>query len=307
MQLRAVLLAALASCTAADAGVDHSTPYDCTGLPPTSAPGPRDPALETWHGLATAHERDLAWLLDVQVAASTALPHMSVEDRVRVQHELLVVGHELDGIRRSGAHRELANAVAADVTSLALKIAPTAAQLDALGASAHPRVAAILGDDIAERATRTCGTGNLVHVRYSGGLLAYRPLRAGSTRALVAQLVAIDTDGKAHITPLVDGMELRLGERVDAPACVVRSGGDGVLRPVAYAAIEEHGPFVRKQGSGLGCINCHATENAMAARDLTTALELHEVDAARDGQVERLASGTWAVMAQSIAVDTTYP
>jgi len=49
---------------------------------------------------------------------------------------------------------------------------------------------------------------------------------------------------------------------------------------------------VRRTGDGIGCVGCHYGENTMNARDLT-ADEARTIDIARDGQVERLASGVW--------------
>src|SRR5439155_9557253 len=137
---------------------------------------------------------------------------------VRIQYELLRVAERLDDTRWAGdAPDARVEQAQRSVMSRVRAVAPTPEQLDALGTSSHPDVEAILGSDITERATKTCTTGNLKHVTEYKGLLAFRPLRAGTTRALVAQLVAYDTNGAPHITPVVDGMELRLGNETSSP------------------------------------------------------------------------------------------
>ena len=217
-----------------------------------------------------------------------------VADRVRVQHELLRVAQYLayagDAVQLAPAYLESL------VMQQVRAVAPTAAELAALGASRHPRVEGVLGGELTDRATRSCVAGRLVHVAAFHGLLAFRPLRAGSTRALVAELVAFDTDGAPHITPLVDGMELRLGDDTAAPACVVHADSDGALRPVPHDEIEDRPPFVAREGTGVGCKHCHRDANTMNARDLLVD-EVAGIDRGRDAQVRELALQTWAMLA----------
>lgn len=295
MHRTSLLFLALTACTvpAADAG-GSDTPYDCTGVPSFGATDGQNPAIERWHAHAHARVTDAAWLASVRDELAVKLPAaMTVTERVRLQHELLEVAKKLDDQRRWGNARTLADNALTRVMALARAIAPTAEQLRELGSSHHPHLQSVLGNEIVERATRQCGSGNLVHVRKAGGLLAYRPLRAGTTRALVAELVAFDDTGEAHLTPLVDGIELRLGNEQTSAACVVRPGADGLLRPVPFEQLEEHGPFVVKTGvNQVGCNGCHFSPDAMNARDLTFA-ETIQIDAQRDGQVERLAKDRW--------------
>ena len=294
------LLALLAGCSvpSAEAGSDSvkSTAYSCAGIASAHQVADVDPdVVGPWRAFARDPILDGTWVARVRAQTNVRLPVLGTEARVRLQHELLIVAERLDRRRRDHPEwKAWANAHAA-VVDLIQRVAPRADELVALGDGAHPRVASILGPTagITERATRTCAGGNSVHAAHAGGKLAYRPLRAGDTRALVAQIVAFDADGNPHITPLVDGIELRLGDSTSAPACVVEAGADGVLRPVALAELHAHPPFVVRTGDGVGCVGCHRNANAMGARDIAGA-ELVKVDSARDAQVQALATGLWS-------------
>jgi hypothetical protein len=123
-------------------------------------------------------------------------------------------------------------------------------------------------------------------------------------RALVAQLVAFDPAGAPHVTPLVDGIELRLGDAVSSPACVIHAGDDGTLWTATHASLEEHPPFVTRRGNGVGCVRCHQDGNAMNARDLTAA-ETTKIDVLRDHQVDELARAMWAQLSERLPAAVT--
>jgi hypothetical protein len=290
-----LLVLALAACSSAQAESDRPnfTPYSCDGI----AAGPQyatvDPTVVApWRALLEDHRTDDLWVRRVHVLALTRLPTtLGIDERVRLQHVLLGIARRTDVARRQ-PDAAAAKAAHGAVMSLIRATAPTAGELATLGEGVHPEVEPILGLSITERATKTCAGGNSIHVRKSDGLLAFRPLRSGTTRALVAQIVAFDTDGHPHVTPLVEGMELRLGNELSSPACVIQSRPDGTLYPAAHAEIEEHAPFVHRQGEGVSCVNCHYQPNAMNARDLT-ADEARTIDIARTDQVERLADDVW--------------
>jgi len=199
----------------------------------------------------------------------------------------------------SGDAAPIARVARLAIIALVRATAPTADELAALGDGAQPRVMPILGPagGITQRATQSCGSGNSIHVFYNDGLLAFRPLRAGTTRALVAQLVAFDRDGHAHVTPLVESIELRLGDSETAPACVVEAGDDGALRPAQLGALHARPPFVVRADDGVACSNCHTGANTMQARDIAGD-ELARIDAARTQQVDRLAVGLWRRLEQ---------
>ena len=295
MSKLSLLALALAACSSAHAETDpvRSTPYSCDGIGVGHQVATVEPAIVTpWRALLAEHETDAAWVRRAHVLAVSRLPvALGTDERVRLQHELIEVTRRLDGLRREPKAFE-ARAAHGAVVALIKRTAPTVAELAALGNGNDPDVSAVLGIDITERATKTCAGGNSIHVRKNDGLLAFRPLRSGTTRALVAQLVAFDTEGHPHITPLVDGMELRLGNEMNSPACVIQSRPDGTLYPAQHAQIEEHGPFVHRQGAGVGCLNCHYDANAMNARDLAVD-EVATIDIARNRQVEELADREW--------------
>jgi hypothetical protein len=293
-----VALAIAAPSTRASA---DSTPYDCSALHVAAVPsGGGARAIAAWRELAEARELDAGWAMRVFVDALATPPDLSVEARVRVQHQLVAIAKRLVG--RDEPTTAFALGV---VVGLVRASAPTAAELAALGDPASPRVAAVLGprDAIAQRATNTCGEGNSIHAHRFQGEFAFRPLRVGTTHALVAQLVAFDRDGVPHATPLVEQIELRLGDDVDAPACVVAARDDGALRAMPFDELHEHRPFVVRAGDGserLTCGGCHTSPDAMGARDIAGD-ELARVDALRGRQLERLATQRWQTIAQVLA------
>jgi hypothetical protein len=124
-------------------------------------------------------------------------------------------------------------------------------------------------------------------------LLAFRPLRAGTTRALVSQLVAFDRDGGVHVTPIVETMEMRLGDGAAAPACIVRATDSGTLQPQSFADLDEHPPFIAKAGKGLTCNSCHVDAKSVGARDISGD-EVTRIDALRTGQVTTMATHLWS-------------
>jgi hypothetical protein len=201
--------------------------------------------------------------------------------------------------------RPLYQAVHQSLMHRILALAPPKEDFAQLGAASRPHLQAILGPEsgIIERATRTCGSGNSVHASRFGGTLAFRPLRNETTRALVAQIVAFDNEGIPHITPLVEGIELRRGFTAEAPACVVQARPDGTLRVAAHREIEEHLPFVEKHGGGMTCNRCHRTAKDVGARDLSVQ-EVIAVDRLRDAQVDGLANQLWKRLEYKINWET---
>ena len=247
-----------------------------------------------WRGLVDAKHGDPAFATGAIALATVRIPVFGTEEQVRLQHQLLRAARRLRTLRDTHRNEAIYPRAHAAVLGVIARTAPAAAALDALGASALPEVAAILGvaSGVTQRSTRTCGSGNSIHTQANHGLLAFRPLRAGTTRSLVAQLVAIDALGHPHITPLVDHMELRLGNAKRSPACIVEAGDDGVLRTVTRDELGDHSGFVTRTGSGVACASCHYDAGAVGARDLD-AFETANVDALRDRQVVQLATTMW--------------
>lgn len=285
-----LLLLAAAACSTAEAG--KVATYDCDGIRVGAQTPDIDPAvLGPWKRLAAVHDVTPGYAADAQLLAMTKLPPLSMRGRIHLQHQMLNVARRLDHARRSNASYRLSHQM---VMTRILAIAPSKEDFAMLGSSAHPHVQPILGpaSGIVERATRTCGEGNGIHASYFGGLLAFRPIRVDSTRALVAQIVAFDDEGTPHITPIVEGMEIRRGFNGDAPACVIQTRADGTLYPAKLAQVEEHEPFVTKTGDGVGCNRCHGNGNGVGARDLTGD-QVGDVDRKRDRQVGELATRLW--------------
>jgi hypothetical protein len=271
------------------------TPYRCDAIIPANQTATASAELVgPWRALAAEKDTDGTWRGRVRALADTPLPkRIDTETRVRAQHAMLQIARELDGVDR------------ARVMTRVRDIAPTAAALAALGAATQPRVAAIFGGDITERATRSCAGGNSIHVMAFRGLSQFRPLRAGSTHALVEQLVAFDRDGNAHATPLVAAMELRVGapDDADAPACVVEAGSDGRLIPVADASeVHAHPPFVRR--GEQACNGCHRN-GSVQGFDVVDRSELARIDALRERQLMTLAAQTWAQLTAPSPTEST--
>lgn len=132
---------------------------------------------------------------------------------------------------------------------------------------------------------RTRERGELVSLHSAIGPHAHYRMIAGRHRAIVHQLVAIDSTGAPHITPVVGQLELRASDAVEAPACVaelaVAALGCGHLD--ALAAIDADHPsthfFQRKPDGSVGCNDCHSSSTFpivadSRARDLETAERL---------------------------------
>jgi len=288
-----IALVFLAVCSMATADVDPATtPYSCDGVDVAAQTATADPSVAApWRALADDTVTDpTGWIATVGRTAQDPAPAgLGTEDRVRLQHQLLRVAARLDTYARYVPETPHAADTRRAVMAIVRAVAPTARELDQLGDAAHPEVAAVLGSDVVERATSSCVAGSLIHVSYFGGLLAFRPLRSGSTRALVAQLVAFDSAGAPHITPLVDDIEMRRG----GTACVVATDDAGRLATVPRADLEQT-KFVARRGDGVGCAQCHSRSDAFEPRDITDPSALADIDRARFGQVERLAAGTFA-------------
>jgi hypothetical protein len=80
----------------------------------------------------------------------------------------------------------------------------------------------------------------------------------------MSQLVALDTEGHPHVTPVVGQIELRRGLGPGAAACIIeisaealRDGDAGGLRPAELDELVQT-PFVRHAGEAhLRCVGCH--------------------------------------------------
>jgi hypothetical protein len=99
---------------------------------------------------------------------------------------------------------------------------------------------------------------------------AFRPVRSKAMPAVISQMVAVDTEWKVHVTPIVGRIELREDLTLGAPACVgkldaarLRCEG-GRVQPVPEDRLP-HNVFVRRIGAGLvDCNRCHAAPDTHA-------------------------------------------
>lgn len=240
-------------------------PYDCRDFGPTRAPAARpvpsaieelvrvvDPASSD--GLVPTEA--IAAALDAAAALDPAalLPF----ERVVLQNTALsvVLRASSDDVGALPRARGIVQAFALDAEAL-----------DALGAEIDPVADRWIGPRLGwkDRKGDACGDGRLLrHDRTYGGARAFRPLRSGDTRALVAQLVAIDTQGVAHVTPFVGEIEVLRGEGDARTTCVaeldadgLRDGAPGGLRRVQRDEVPRT-KFIKANASGnFSCSTCH--------------------------------------------------
>jgi hypothetical protein len=176
---------------------------------------------------------------------------------------ILLQNTALSAALRLPADIPLTMAARAEVRRLAL----SAEALDALGDGPSRALERWLGpaSALTDRKGAACGDGRLLlHDRYFNGTRAFRPVRVGGALVLYSQLVALDQEGRPHVTPVIGQMEIRRGVGPGAPVCIVEiapdalaTGAPGGLRAVDLDDLVTT-PFVRRHGEGgLGCVACH--------------------------------------------------
>lgn len=112
------------------------------------------------------------------------------------------------------------------------------------------------------------GNVPLNHDMVARFLLAFRPIRAGGTRAIFGRIIAFDRAWRPHITALVARVELRGGTTPTAPACVVKLDpkrlrcDTGRMRPLHVVELPSHrfgSGFLRSSAvpGRAGCDGCH--------------------------------------------------
>jgi hypothetical protein len=214
--------------------------------------------------VAAAHPEDPGSLAE-SAALSSALARAEAMDPATVStlDRIVIQNTALGAAIRLGDGAGAAPVAKRVVERFALP----AAELDALGTAPWPALDLWIGPREAwvDRKGETCGDGRLLlHDRVFRGARTFRPLRVGGRRALVSQLVAIDTEGRPHVTPVVGQIELRRGLGPGAAACVIeiapealREGDAGGLRPMELDELAST-TFVHRVGEGqVGCIGCH--------------------------------------------------
>lgn len=108
------------------------------------------------------------------------------------------------------------------------------------------------------------------HERAAQHTRMFRPLRSGTTRAIVSQVVVLDDSWRPHVVPLVASIELRDGLKTSAPACAL------ALDPASLGCLPQLSPvedlqalvpnrflFATEPGH-VGCNQCHTPEDAAA-------------------------------------------
>ncbi len=179
---------------------------------------------------------------------------------------------------------------------IAETMALPASVLEALGDRPEAAALQFLGPESTwiDRRTVFCGSSILLHDRIFGGLLSFRPIRTEDKRALIAQIVAFDTEHRPHVTPVVQTIELRTSLAVDAPACIVeRDPHEATLSTVSYDDTP-HSMFVRKiEDGGFGCRSCHAKTDSFGLSDLSPK-EAGPIIAGRKARMLLLSERTFA-------------
>jgi hypothetical protein len=245
-------------------GTAPGTPYDCRGIRPAKLRFPRPSDAVTADIVAAVHPENPGALtpspaLSSTLARAEALDPAAVStfDRIVIQNTALAAALRLgDG----GADVQAALRVVR-------RFALPAAELEEMGAAPWTSLDLWIGprDAWVDRKGESCGDGRLLmHDNVFSGTRAFRPMRVGGRRALVSQLVAIDTEGHPHVTPAVGQIELRRGLSSGSAACVIeidaealRDGDAGGLRPLAFDELVQT-KFVHRAGEAhVGCIGCH--------------------------------------------------
>ncbi len=151
---------------------------------------------------------------------------------------------------------------------VARRFALPAEELAALGMAPAREVDRWIGprEGWVDRKGDACGDGRLLfHDAQFHGLRAFRPVRVGSRRALVSQLVALDTEGKAPPRdagdrPDRDPPRPHAGRRGLCGRAVRGGAQEGVASGLRAVKVTELGDglFTRRLGeSSVGCVACH--------------------------------------------------
>lgn len=302
--LIAVCAVTLASTTTAFAKKDEyfSGPvrYDCGSLPAGGAELATDPLLAS---LAHLVEKPEPWLAASVLAYAESIDPESLDLETRLLAQNLLFRYAKVAASSqvwSSKLRETipmkgARVPAPRAARLVLKFAPDASVFDAIGTEPDPTVESWLGprEGWTERSTSFCSDGNLLlHDQILDGLVAFRPVRSGETRALLGQIIAFDSDGRAHVTPIVERVEMRRSLAVDAPACVAHLDLASAGSPRIVADVEALHPdtFVFRDGEGVGCAGCHSRNDVFRATDVPDVTAAQALLDARRGRVEKLAT-----------------
>lgn len=285
---RAIPLLLLAACKrdpepATDADpepvMEPAVTYDCGFVSIPSSTCPSSPA---WIGqldrlgAAFIAERGTAPTRDECRLASTALDRLLAVDPATLTTVERIVAQNgalrIVGPRTCGPEFPELSAKAARAVGHA---ALPAEALAALGDAPLPDLVDWLGPTRTWRDRRT-ETAPLFHDTMEFFTRAFRPVRGEKALAVFSQLVAVDTDWRVHVTPVVGRIELRAKAEREAAACIGKLDPGrlrcetGRIRPVPEEALPTN-VFVRLTAPGrVDCNRCHGSDETHAnLSDLT--------------------------------------
>ena len=252
--------------------------------------GPSDPRASGSldEALARLNAVDLAGLTTRQrVVLQNELLGLAIARVLRRPTTMMMMRavDENDGARHEAERR----AVTAAIAHFAL--APS--ELDRLGSEPEPELDAWLGPRASWIDKRTPRSG-LVHDSSFALRMHFRPVLAGSVRAIFGQLAAFDSAWRAHITPYVGEVELRRGRAHTAPACLARLELGCGLRPASPMLAGGSQFFGGASDGRVFCEACHleaggvTNQNNLAPASPSEAPAI--VDARRDAFIATLQS-----------------
>jgi hypothetical protein len=107
----------------------------------------------------------------------------------------------------------------------------------------------------------------MLHAGLNLEMMYFRPVLVGTKRAVFGQLLAFDTGGKPHLTPIVDDLEMRASVDPASVACVAELDlADLLCSRIGLVAVEPASHpqthFFRRTASGeIECNDCHTAES----------------------------------------------
>jgi hypothetical protein len=165
--------------------------------------------------------------------------------------------------------RHVAGGVSKKAAQVVLRLALPSKALSELGSDAMTDVEEWLGPH-ASWVDRKTEQEMLHHDTMEFFTQSFRPVRSRSMRAVVSQMIAVDRDGRVHVTPIIGRIEARDGEGLEAPACVGKLDARrlrcarGRIQPVPEERLPEN-DFVHRSAPGfVDCNRCHEAADAHA-------------------------------------------
>jgi len=256
--------------------------YDCSGAPTVACADAETPLSGLEHAAelfidGNHHGPDAAALetaRDALAAAHAVDPAtLSVEERIAGQGVALRIA--LGALPSD-------RAVAGSTRTLIAKLALPAKELERLGSEPSAELDALIGPR-AQWIEKKPVFIPLLHEQLFHATMAFRAVQHGELRAVFGQFIAIDRDGRPHITPVIGELELRRGTSLAAPACALvhdvrraRCGAPSGLRAVMSPDDLPRAPFFLKRPEGrVGCPTCHSRGSAFSLATLEGSVTAH--------------------------------